>query len=207
MMARAAPAIIKIGGSLAAAPKTLAAILEEIAQAAERGRAIVVVPGGGPFADSVRTAQQHFGTEDALAHDMALLAMAQYGLLLSGLAPLQAAYGLAPLRHWRSGAIADAKARIWLPEPARDALGVPRSWRITSDYLALWLAAELHVRNVVLVKACAAPPESAEAETLARLGVIDPAYPELAKSLPQIRTSVVFEASARDLRTALASAI
>jgi len=203
----AAAVIVKIGGSLAAAPESLAEMLQVIVHAAQGGSAIVVVPGGGPFADSVRAAQQLFGTDDALAHDMALLAMAQYGLLLSGLAPLHAVYGLAPLRDWRNEAIVDARARIWLPEPAQDALRVPRSWRITSDYLALWLAAELNVRNVVLVKACAAPAEREEVEALARLGVIDPAYPELAKSLPQVRTTVVFEASARDLRTALASPI
>ena len=72
-------AIVKLGGSHATGPHLkdwLAAI------AAEAG-AIAIVPGGGPFADAVRTAQASIGYDDRAAHAMALMAMAQFGCALA----------------------------------------------------------------------------------------------------------------------------
>src|SRR5262249_34381680 len=54
------------------------------AVAAGAGR-VVVVPGGGPFADAVRTAQARMGFDDRAAHRMALLAMDQYCYALANL--------------------------------------------------------------------------------------------------------------------------
>ena len=68
-------AIVKLGGSHATGPHLwdwLAAI------AAEAG-SIAIVPGGGPFADAVRSAQASIGFDDRAAHAMALMAMAQFG--------------------------------------------------------------------------------------------------------------------------------
>ena len=76
-------AIVKLGGSHATGPHLkdwLAAI------AAEAG-AIAIVPGGGPFADAVRTAQASMGYDDRAAHAMALMAMAQFGCALESLNP------------------------------------------------------------------------------------------------------------------------
>lgn len=197
---RHAPVIVKIGGSLAGAPHNLRALLHETLPRAAQAQQTIIVPGGGPFADAVRAAQRHFGCDDATAHDMALLAMAQYGLLLGTLGPLQRAAGLDALRTGAGSA-----TRIWLPDPQRDALAVPRSWRITADYLALWLARELGARHVILVKSCA-PAPSDDLAALARAGVIDAAYPELAADLPRVATTLVFEGSAGALRSALAAA-
>ena len=83
-MAAAAPRpwIVKIGGSLAAGPAALGRWL--LALEAGRRR-VVVVPGGGPFADTVRSAQAELGFDDSTAHRMALLAMEQYGMALCAL--------------------------------------------------------------------------------------------------------------------------
>ena len=75
---RARLSIVKLGGSHANGRHLkdwLAAI------AAEAG-AIAIVPGGGPFADAVRTAQASMGYDDRAAHAMALKAMAQFGCAL-----------------------------------------------------------------------------------------------------------------------------
>src|SRR5437763_974004 len=73
--------VIKLGGSHAFAPH-LAHWLDAIGHCAGR---IVVVPGGGPFADAVRDAQPRMGFDDSAAHRMALLAMEQYGCALASL--------------------------------------------------------------------------------------------------------------------------
>ena len=84
-------AIVKLGGSHATGPHLkdwLAAI------AAEAG-AIAIVPGGGPFADAVRTAQAAIGYDDRAAHAMALMAMAQFGCALQSLNPALRLSGVA----------------------------------------------------------------------------------------------------------------
>ena len=67
--------VIKLGGSLAYS-KTLIDCLNKIQQRYQ-GRAVIIVPGGGAFADQVRRAQQHWQFDDITAHHMAILAMQQ----------------------------------------------------------------------------------------------------------------------------------
>ena len=85
--------VVKLGGSLlTAAP--FDSILAEIA-AASRTVPLLVVPGGGPFADAVRAADRSLGLGDDAAHWMAILAMAAVtyairagGFWLMGYVPL-----------------------------------------------------------------------------------------------------------------------
>lgn len=142
-----APALVaKLGGSLAAEP-LLRRWLDAIAAGAGR---VVLVPGGGPFADAVRAAQQALGFDDATAHAMALLAMAQYGIFLAGrnaaLVPAETAHAIAE-------ALDAEKVPVWLPpRTLGPADGVAASWDVTADSLALWLAARLGAPALLLVK-------------------------------------------------------
>src|SRR5262245_52569461 len=83
MSDRVAAAVVKLGGSFALS-SDLPAWLEVIAGGAGY---VVLVPGGGPFADAVRAAQPVMRFDEAAAHHMALLAMEQYGRALVGLDP------------------------------------------------------------------------------------------------------------------------
>lgn len=135
--------VVKIGGSLYDTPQ-LQAWLGALAGQPEPA---IIVPGGGPFADQVRVAQQRWGVDDATAHRMALSAMDQYGLLMAGLEPrLLATAGPDKLKQ----RLAAGHSGVWLP--AADDPDVERSWRVTSDSLALWLAHQLGADGVVLVK-------------------------------------------------------
>ena len=75
---------------------------------------MVLVPGGGPFADAVRAAQPRMGFDDRAAHAMALLAMEQYGCALANLAQgLSLAASVAAIRRVlrggrRAGLVGDA---------------------------------------------------------------------------------------------------
>lgn len=165
-----APMVLKLGGSHAASP-LLRAWLDAASAAAGR---LVLVPGGGPFADTVRTAQTAMDFDNAAAHDMALLAMAQYGRALIALCP-------ACIAADSHAAILDALAArhvpVWMPAVMlRGAPDVAESWDVTSDSLALWLAARLGARGVVLVKACAARPDAGISALIAD-GVLDQAFP------------------------------
>ena len=139
--------VVKLGGSLLGAPE-LANWLETLVKFSD-GK-VVIVPGGGLFANAVREAQQIANVSDALAHQLALLAMDQYGLLLTGLNPaLVTARSELEIseRGWQHRAI------VWLPSKmvlADDT--IPKNWEITSDSLSAWLANKLGAEQLILVK-------------------------------------------------------
>lgn len=162
-------AVMKIGGGVLAQQDALARTLDAVADAA-RGRRLVIVPGGGPFADAVRAVDRAIGLTDDAAHWMAILAMDQYAHLLA--ARLR---GAALVRS--AGEIAAALDRGALPVLApfdwlRAADPLPHAWEVTSDSLAAWLAGALGARRLVLVK-----PEG----SAGRADLVDP---WLARTLP-----------------------
>jgi len=160
--------VVKLGGSLATW-SDLPACLENLA-----GLNCVIVPGGGPFADEVRQAQQAWRFDERTAHDMALLAMAQFGRMLAGLEPRLAtgrtAAGLQRL-------IAESRSAVWLPDPAEaDLQALPPSWDTTSDSLAAWLAECLGATELVLLKSARPPGGACTLSDLAAAGLLDPAF-------------------------------
>jgi 5-(aminomethyl)-3-furanmethanol phosphate kinase len=138
--------VVKLGGSHALSP-LLPGWLAAIRRSAEP---VLVVPGGGPFADAVRTAQPAMGFDDETAHDMALMAMAQYGRALAGLAD---GFVYADTVDAVTEAITHRDVPVWSPWPMlRAHPDIPRSWDVTSDSLAVWLATTLGAGRVVLIK-------------------------------------------------------
>lgn len=170
---RSPPLIVKLGGSLARSP-ALRGWIDAVARHGA-GRT-VIVPGGGRFADAVRTAQARWRFADAAAHDMALLAMEQFGLMLCALdSRLRAARNRQDIKR----ALADGALPVWLPSAwlARST-GIRKSWDVTSDSLAAWLARELRAAHLVLVKSCRVP-KTASIAALARAGIVDRELPRM----------------------------
>lgn len=168
----AQPLVVKVGGSLVGSGR-LAPVLDAIASSR---RSVIVVPGGGPFADAVRAAQAAHPIPDADAHRMALLAMHQTAIMLSAMVPR-----LAPAETFEdlSRTLAAGKVPVW--QPLRLVAGdpdVPADWTATSDGLAAWLAGRLGRIPVVLVKSTKVPP-GASASALARDGIVDPLFARL----------------------------
>jgi aspartokinase-like uncharacterized kinase len=162
--------IVKIGGSHARSA-LLRPWLRAIAATEAR---IVIVPGGGPFADAVRAAQSAMGFGEQAAHEMALLAMAQYGRAIADLDPR---FAFTDSETARQAALDAGRIAVWSPWPElRDAPGIPPSWDVTSDSIALWLAARLNAPLLLLVKhrSSAAAPRCAD---LVRDGLLDAAFP------------------------------
>jgi 5-(aminomethyl)-3-furanmethanol phosphate kinase len=171
MWATEAPVVVKIGGSFASSPH-LQDWLRALAGCA--GRA-VIAPGGGPFADAVRSTQLRMGFDDRTAHHMALLAMEQYGRALAGCnATLMPADSLAAIQH----ALRLGRLPVWMPvRMVLDAEDIAPSWEVTSDSLAAWLAGRLGGGRLFLVKHAPALAGPTKAEKLAALGIVDRALP------------------------------
>jgi len=106
-------------------------------------RPVLVVPGGGPFADAVRAVDEQVGLDDATAHALALRAMDQLGVLLRRLLPVEL---LAELVAPRGLALLQA-APAFAGRP-----DVPESWTVTSDSLAVLAAAAIGADEAVLLK-------------------------------------------------------
>ena len=169
-MSRPAPTVVKLGGSHALSAH-LRAWIEAIAGCAGD---IVLVPGGGPFADAVRDAQPKMGFDDDAAHRMALLAMEQYGCALASLnralvpADSEAAIGYA---------LEAGRIPVWMPSRmALAASDIATSWDVTSDSLAAWLAGRISARQLLLVKHVAPGDERASLQDLAARGIVDAAF-------------------------------
>lgn len=168
--------VVRIGGSFAGSAH-LPAWLDAIAARAGR---IVVVPGGGPFADAVRAAQPDMGFDDRAAHRMALLAMEQYG---AALASLRTGWIVASSAAGIRRALADGKVPVWAPSRmvlcAKD---VPWSWDVTSDSLAAWLAGRIGAGHLLLVKHVEPDADELWAADLVARGIVDPAFPGFVRS-------------------------
>ena len=147
--------VLKLGGGLLAHPDYLIDSLERIASAAQRIR-LVIVPGGGPFADMVRQVDRDFGLGDDEAHWMAVLAMDQYAHLLAA----RVDGGVIVQGRDEMNTALDA-GRIPILAPyrwLREVDPLPHAWDITSDSIAAWIAGALEAARLVLVK----PPDAEE---------------------------------------------
>jgi 5-(aminomethyl)-3-furanmethanol phosphate kinase len=140
-------AVLKVGGSLAENADSLARLCQELSFLAKEYK-IAVVPGGGEFADTVRKFDRTYGLSDVVAHKMAILAMDQYGLLLSDVTPNSyVSYSLKENSKHVKG-----KLLIFLPSQLmfrEDPL--ENSWDVTSDTIAAYIADLMHAKKLVLV--------------------------------------------------------
>jgi 5-(aminomethyl)-3-furanmethanol phosphate kinase len=139
------PLVVKVGGGLLRADG-LDGLRRACAEITERGRArpVLVVPGGGPFADAIRTVDRDGELGDRLAHQLALTAMDQLGAVLLELLP--APEPIAALQAPASlGLLLTASAFTGRTD-------VPESWAVTSDSLAVLAAGAIGAEQAILLK-------------------------------------------------------
>ncbi|MFH0966305.1 MAG: uridylate kinase [Methanobacteriota archaeon] len=124
------PLVIKIGGSLLPhASEIIQVILRE-------GQNILILPGGGVFADAVRGTD----VQGTAAHWMAIAGMEQYGWYLS-------TFGV----KTTDIPFFSTEAQVLLPyQVFRHHDPLPHSWEITSDTISAWLADYLSADLLIL---------------------------------------------------------
>jgi aspartokinase-like uncharacterized kinase len=168
--------VVKLGGSLyqAAELRPWLAALKALSQQQN----IIIVPGGGPFAEQVRKAQKIHGFNNIIAHHMAILAMSQFGILLSGLLPSCQPFS-SPTQHPITTPLS-----IWLPDKQLiEQPDLVQNWDVTSDSLALWLAQKYQAKKLTLVK-CNPPDHVTSIDKLNKIGILDNAFSAIASSHP-----------------------
>lgn len=164
------PSVVKLGGST-----VHAAELESwIAALAGSKLPVVIVPGGGLFADQVRETQIYMDFSDTAAHAMAILAMEQFAQII-----LDRDERLAPARSLEEmvRALDAGKVPVWLPSSLTlSAPDIPASWDVTSDSLAAWLAGKLGANALLLIKQTGAFSGSDTIDGLAARGIVDAGF-------------------------------
>jgi aspartokinase-like uncharacterized kinase len=156
--------VLKIGGGLLAHAGCLDAALAAASDRARTSR-LLIVPGGGPFADAVRAVDRQLGLPAEAAHWMAILGMDQYAHLIAARLPdailvthpTQIAARAAE-RSGASHAVGVLAPYHWL----RDADPLPHSWSVTSDSIAAWVAGEVGASRLILVKPPGATGEAVD---------------------------------------------
>jgi 5-(aminomethyl)-3-furanmethanol phosphate kinase len=134
--------VVKVGGGVGD-DDALRAVCATLGALGERHR-LLVVPGGAGFADAVRDADRRFALSAETSHRMAILAMEQFGWLLSELIPgAERCADLARIGAGRTSVLLPAALPL-------DAL--PASWQVTSDSIAAWVAIQAGAGRLVLVK-------------------------------------------------------
>jgi aspartokinase-like uncharacterized kinase len=114
------PVVLKLGGSLCNRVPDLVPVL------LAAGRPLLIVPGGGMFADAVRKSR----VDDDSAHWMAIASMDQYGWFIASQGIPATALLQAPDRPV-----------VFLPYCSmRQQDPLPHSWDVTSDSIAAWIA-------------------------------------------------------------------
>jgi aspartokinase-like uncharacterized kinase len=190
--------VVKIGGGVLSCAEHLTTVLATVAAAARRQR-ILLVPGGGPFADAVRDVDRRIGLGDDAAHWMAVLAMEQYAHLIAarstGAVLVENASEIdAALDTGRLPVLAPYR---WL----RAADPLPHSWAVTSDSIAAWVAGRVGARRLVLVKPAASLAGPSPIAAFERL--VDRYF---GSALPDRVTAIAVAADQSDrLKTALCS--
>ncbi|MEY2700105.1 MAG: hypothetical protein RIQ52_860 [Pseudomonadota bacterium] len=167
--------VIKLGGSSLQQPQ-LRQILHNISK-----HACLIVPGGGVFADQVRSEQAKHGLSDVAAHWMSILAMQQTGMLMADLCP---AIPMAESLIMAQAQVSSGRPCIWLPaiSEMRKAAGIHMNWQYTSDSIALWVCQQLTIPSrLLLVKSCSLKrlPRTVSVKTIQQQGMIDEGFSSL----------------------------
>lgn len=159
------PIIIKMGGSLVYnegghALRALGSILKNFSAT----HPLIIVPGGGPFADSVRDYGERLNLSDPTCHFMALLAMDQFAYVLQSFIPGSRLTTLADPVSFHQSSFPSSPQILLCSHyislvPPED---LPQSWNVTSDSIAAYLAKRLDASLLVLLKSVDIDPEVKE---------------------------------------------
>lgn len=163
--------VIKLGGSLLETGQ----IFDCLKTILKSHEPIVVVCGGGEFANYIRDAQVKWHFDDVSAHKMAILAMQQTAIMCQNLQP----------EFVIASSISEIKKNhfvIWSPNITYlNTAEIPATWDITSDSLAVWLTKKLDAKELVIVKSCEIDSKLTHSE-LTNRGILDKAFCDFLKN-------------------------
>ena len=143
-------AIFKIGGQILENSKNIESTISQLTQLYEENilQKILLIPGGGSYANFIRRIDEELMLGDDLAHWMAIYSMNYNGIELNRKYPKLECIG--ELEKFQ-----DAKKKFCVFLPYNDLRKndtLPHSWDVTSDSIALYIAYKLQLNRCFLIK-------------------------------------------------------
>jgi aspartokinase-like uncharacterized kinase len=136
--------VVKLGGSVLTKGRELVQFLSDYAKKNELS--LVIVPGGGPFAEAVRNFSDQAAISDDAAHWMAVLAMHQYGLFLADSEPeIPVVERIAEIQH------ADHICIVLPYKILKADDSLPHTWAVTADTIAAFITHKLGEKTFIKV--------------------------------------------------------
>ncbi len=184
--------VYKLGGSLLDLPdlpERLHVLLNRpfpffATHVAKKNKRLVVV-GGGPLADAVRRWDRTHGLGDELAHRLGMQSMSFNSQLVAAI--LQDAELVTSRAEasdvWSQGRVAVLRAAEFVEAEERSHDLLPRSWDVTSDSVAAYVAHHWPADGIVLLKSVSVPA-GCDAEIASSRGLVDAHFPRLAGHIP-----------------------
>jgi 5-(aminomethyl)-3-furanmethanol phosphate kinase len=189
-MTRSFMTLVKVGGSLfdwPLFPRRMTAFLKTL-EAYDNSERIILIAGGGQAADVIRELDDLHGLGAETAHRLALHAMELSAHILAALLPQAVTVrDVGGLRSvWSLASIPIlAPLLIWDEIESSGKELLPMSWDTTSDSIAARIALHLAADRLVLLKSAPLPVGTLRHEA-ARLGLVDPMFPVVARSLSRV---------------------
>lgn len=170
--------VVKVGGSLFDLPE-LGQRLS--AWSKETGLArVLFVPGGGPTTNAVRELDRRHRLGEERAHWLALRALTLNAHFLADLLPGAAIVSDPGAALGAAWTILDCHSFVEADDGRPDHL--PHTWSVTSDSVAARAARLARAIQLYLLKSVIAPKTADWAEA-ARIGYVDPFFPQAAAGL------------------------
>ena len=142
--------IIKIGGKILEDPEDLNSTISQLKQLLDKKsiQKIIIIPGGGSYANFVRLIDQKLNIGNDLAHWMAIYAMHHNGYLLS-----EKYSFIKPFEGFKELELSKELFSIFLPFNYLYQFDeLPHSWDVTSDSITLYFAHKLELKECYFIK-------------------------------------------------------
>jgi aspartokinase-like uncharacterized kinase len=185
-------AVVKVGGSLYDLPDLGSRLRRWLAEQCSDTH-VVLIPGGGPLADTIRHFDQCHELGEEASHWLALRALTVNAHFLAALlAPSCVLGDVAELPcAWDMGQL----PILDVHEFARGDEGcvgcLPHSWAVTSDALAARVAVVTQARQLVLLKSLTLP-QGVDWREAGRRGLVDEMFADILLNAPSdLRVRVV----------------
>ena len=177
--------LCKVGGSLFdwnGFPAQLQRFLNQL------DHPVLLLAGGGEPADLVRLWDRLFHLGEQHAHHLAIESMSLTASLLARILPESCVVGdqgqlEAAIKNGQTPIL---NAANWIDRLEADAkINLPHTWDITSDSIALWLAAEMEIEHLILLKSVDYPVQTS-LQMASHEGLIDIGFPDLFKKMVEL---------------------
>ena len=169
--------VIKIGGSLFDHPRLGPGLREwlTLRLVADHDERLLLLPGGGPIADTIRDLDRIHQLGDEIAHWLAIGTLRITAKFLSALLPnIPIIVDPTTIPVGCRIAIVNADAFLCLDEANPDHL--PHTWAVTSDAIAARVAHIAGADRLVLFKSTSIEPDTDWNDSAER-GIVDPTFP------------------------------